>query len=93
MYERHVADCLDKVPSCRPSATVVARRIRAYLAQGETKAEKILQNIYNANQLYIPIFTLAFGREADYDLVRKIATQNFWFLRNSFYLNKNFLKF
>jgi hypothetical protein len=48
---------------------------------GETNPEKILENVYDANTLYIPIFTLAFGDEADYDLVRKIANQNFGFSR------------
>lgn len=51
---------------------------------GVKNPDKILENIYDANELFIPIFTLAFGKEADYDLVRKIATQNFGFARKIF---------
>lgn len=51
---------------------------------GETDTERILQNIVNANTYNIPIFTLAFGREADYTISKKIAAKNFGFARKIF---------
>lgn len=43
---------------------------------GITNPEKILENISSVNEDGIPIFSLAFGQTADYDLVKKISIQN-----------------
>nr|XP_022296615.1 inter-alpha-trypsin inhibitor heavy chain H3-like isoform X2 [Crassostrea virginica] len=51
---------------------------------GVTDTERILQNIIEANTYNIPIFTLAFGREADYNIAKKIAAMNFGFARKIF---------
>ncbi|XP_034307064.2 inter-alpha-trypsin inhibitor heavy chain H4 isoform X1 [Magallana gigas] len=51
---------------------------------GVTDTDRILQNIINANTYNIPIFALAFGREADYTISKKIAAKNFGFARKIF---------
>ncbi|KAK3610521.1 hypothetical protein CHS0354_008950 [Potamilus streckersoni] len=44
---------------------------------GETNSEIILENIENENEKgVIPIFTLAFGEESDYDLLKAISTRS-----------------
>ncbi|KAK3610524.1 hypothetical protein CHS0354_008954 [Potamilus streckersoni] len=45
--------------------------------KGETNSERIMENIENVNEKgVIPIFTLAFGQDADYDLLKKISSRN-----------------
>ncbi|KAK3610525.1 hypothetical protein CHS0354_008955 [Potamilus streckersoni] len=45
--------------------------------QGETNSDRILENIENENKFgMIPIFTLAFGQDADYDLLKSISSRN-----------------
>jgi hypothetical protein len=48
---------------------------------GETRTENILENVKRANEAEIPIFSLAFGRGADYDIVKRVAAQNNGFAR------------
>lgn len=43
---------------------------------GETNAQNILRNIVTSNGGEVPIFGLAFGKDADWDLVKNIAVQN-----------------
>ena len=49
--------------------------------KGITNKEQILTNVKQANVEDMPIFSLAFGQEADYDLVKKLSVQNFGFAR------------
>ncbi|XP_050412387.1 inter-alpha-trypsin inhibitor heavy chain H3 [Patella vulgata] len=48
---------------------------------GETKDTLILENIRDSNRYHIPIYTLAFGVYADWQLMKKIAVQNDGFAR------------
>ncbi|KAK6176956.1 hypothetical protein SNE40_015157 [Patella caerulea] len=48
---------------------------------GETKDSLILENIRDSNRYHIPIYTLAFGVYADWQLMKKIAVQNDGFAR------------
>lgn len=48
---------------------------------GETRTDSILENVKKANEAEIPIFSLAFGRGADFDIVKKAAAQNNGFAR------------
>lgn len=43
---------------------------------GVTNTVKILENIKLFNEVQIPIFSLAFGKGADYDFTKKVAAQN-----------------
>ncbi|XP_045166392.2 inter-alpha-trypsin inhibitor heavy chain H3-like [Mercenaria mercenaria] len=43
---------------------------------GVQNDQKILQNIDRANEGEIPIFSLAFGKDADWNLVKRMAIQN-----------------
>ena len=43
---------------------------------GVTDTNQILMNLRKANYLEIPVFSLAFGENADYDIVKKISIQN-----------------
>lgn len=43
---------------------------------GELITDTILQNVKLRNSKQIPVFSLAFGKGADYDLVKKVAIQN-----------------
>eukprot|EP00090_Calanus_glacialis_P003392 TRINITY_DN12511_c0_g1_i1.p1 TRINITY_DN12511_c0_g1~~TRINITY_DN12511_c0_g1_i1.p1 ORF type:complete len:876 (+),score=214.06 TRINITY_DN12511_c0_g1_i1:35-2662(+) len=45
-------------------------------SSGETNAEAIKDNIKNANtELHTPIFSIGFGRDADFDLIKEISEQ------------------
>ncbi|XP_046333950.2 inter-alpha-trypsin inhibitor heavy chain H3-like isoform X4 [Haliotis rufescens] len=44
---------------------------------GEHTPDMILQNVRSANKKDIPVYTLAFGKDADWELVKKLALQNF----------------
>lgn len=46
------------------------------VTQGVADTEQILKNVRSVNEEDFPVFTLAFGEYADYDIVRKIAIQN-----------------
>ncbi|XP_052700585.1 inter-alpha-trypsin inhibitor heavy chain H3-like isoform X6 [Crassostrea angulata] len=48
---------------------------------GETNTERILNNLKKENEADIPIFSLAFGRGADFDIVKRVAAQNNGFAR------------
>ncbi|XP_062579365.1 inter-alpha-trypsin inhibitor heavy chain H4-like isoform X2 [Saccostrea cucullata] len=48
---------------------------------GETNTDNILKNVKKANEAELPIFSLAFGRGADFNIVKKIAAQNNGFAR------------
>ncbi|XP_067683852.1 inter-alpha-trypsin inhibitor heavy chain H3-like [Haliotis asinina] len=48
---------------------------------GEHAPNAILQNVRSANKKDIPLNTLAFGKDADWDLVKKLALQNFGIAR------------
>ena len=48
---------------------------------GETRTSHILRNIKRANEIKIPIFSLAFGQGADFKIVRMISAQNYGFGR------------
>ncbi|XP_046564724.1 inter-alpha-trypsin inhibitor heavy chain H2-like [Haliotis rubra] len=48
---------------------------------GEHAPNTILQNVRSANKKDIPLYTLAFGKDADWDLVKKLALQNFGITR------------
>nr|XP_022331449.1 inter-alpha-trypsin inhibitor heavy chain H4-like [Crassostrea virginica] len=43
---------------------------------GETNTERILENLKRENEAEIPIFSLAFGQGADFDIVKRVAAQN-----------------
>ncbi|XP_053377299.1 inter-alpha-trypsin inhibitor heavy chain H3-like isoform X2 [Mercenaria mercenaria] len=43
---------------------------------GVTNTEEILKNVRTINEIGIPVFSLAFGEHADYDLVKKVSIQN-----------------
>ncbi|XP_060571367.1 inter-alpha-trypsin inhibitor heavy chain H3-like [Ruditapes philippinarum] len=43
---------------------------------GVTNTDTILMNLRKVNELEIPVFSLAFGENADYDIVKKISIQN-----------------
>ncbi|XP_064616071.1 inter-alpha-trypsin inhibitor heavy chain H4-like isoform X2 [Liolophura sinensis] len=43
---------------------------------GETRSEKILENVSGARQAGQSIYSLAFGNGADFDLLRKLSAQN-----------------
>ncbi|XP_061166903.1 inter-alpha-trypsin inhibitor heavy chain H4-like [Saccostrea echinata] len=48
---------------------------------GETNTDRILENVKKANEAELPIFSLAFGRGADFNIVKKIAAKNNGFAR------------
>ncbi|XP_062574336.1 inter-alpha-trypsin inhibitor heavy chain H3-like [Saccostrea cucullata] len=48
---------------------------------GETRTERILENVKKQNEAQLPIFSLAFGRGADFDIVKRLAAQNNGFAR------------
>jgi hypothetical protein len=43
---------------------------------GVTSISKILENVKKFNEVNIPIFSLAFGRGADFEFTKKVAAQN-----------------
>lgn len=43
---------------------------------GEQNVDKILQNVKQSNSKQKPIFSLAFGKGADYEFVKKVSIQN-----------------
>ncbi|XP_060080591.1 inter-alpha-trypsin inhibitor heavy chain H4-like isoform X2 [Ylistrum balloti] len=43
---------------------------------GETNPSTILERVLRRNEDRVPVFSLAFGRNADYNLVKKLAAQN-----------------
>ena len=43
---------------------------------GVTRRDDILSNVRTKNEMEIPIFSLAFGRGADYQFTKKLAAQN-----------------
>lgn len=49
--------------------------------KGITNKDEILRIVMETNVEKIPIFSLAFGQGADYDLVKKLSAQNFGFAR------------
>ena len=70
--------------SKNPSA--VRSPVLVFLTDGEatkgiTNKEQILTNVKQANVEETPVFSLAFGLGADYDLVKKLSAQNFGFAR------------
>ncbi|XP_062581867.1 inter-alpha-trypsin inhibitor heavy chain H3-like [Saccostrea cucullata] len=48
---------------------------------GETRTERILEYVKKQNEAQLPIFSLAFGRGADFDIVKRLAAQNNGFAR------------
>ncbi|XP_046333949.2 inter-alpha-trypsin inhibitor heavy chain H3-like isoform X1 [Haliotis rufescens] len=48
---------------------------------GERNPNMVLQNVRSANKKDIPVYTLAFGKDADWELVKKLALQNFGITR------------
>ncbi|XP_046564716.1 inter-alpha-trypsin inhibitor heavy chain H3-like [Haliotis rubra] len=48
---------------------------------GERNPNRVLQNVRSANKKDIPLYTLAFGKDADWELVKKLALQNFGITR------------
>ncbi|XP_067683851.1 inter-alpha-trypsin inhibitor heavy chain H3-like [Haliotis asinina] len=48
---------------------------------GERNPNRLLQSVRSANKKDIPLYTLAFGKDADWDLVKKLALQNFGIAR------------
>ncbi|XP_061166914.1 inter-alpha-trypsin inhibitor heavy chain H4-like [Saccostrea echinata] len=48
---------------------------------GETRTERILENVKKQNEAELPIFSLAFGKGADFDIVKRLAAQNNGFAR------------
>lgn len=43
---------------------------------GVTSTSKILENVKKFNEVNVPIFSLAFGRGADFEFTKKVAAQN-----------------
>ena len=82
-----------------------AEQMIIFLSDGEptsgtvTNQTKIKENVKNANKkLQIPIYGLAFGNGADYDLIKDISDENYAFAQriyesgNSFEQLENFYK-
>lgn len=48
---------------------------------GETRVSFILSNLRRLNEMEIPVISLAFGRNANFDLAKKMSAQNYGFAR------------
>ena len=58
---------------------------------GETSSEKIKENINRANsELKIPIFGLAFGDGADFNLIKDISDENYGFAQKIYESGNSF---
>lgn len=57
-------------------STVIVFLTDGEATKGVTNKKDILESVRRHNEARIPIFSLAFGRFADYELVKKIAIQN-----------------
>ena len=67
-------------------SVAVRSPVLVFLTDGEatrgiTNKELILSSVKDSNVEEIPIFSLAFGEGADYDLVKKLSAQNLGFAR------------
>ena len=58
---------------------------------GETSSEKIRENVKRANsELKIPIFGLAFGDGADFNLIKDISDENYGFAQKIYESGNSF---
>lgn len=69
-------DFFNKADNTTERAQVIFFLTDGEPTSGETRAEKILENVRSKNSKVFPVYSLAFGRGADYEFVKKVAAQN-----------------
>ena len=84
--ERAVTQGIGELVNRDTDITEVRSPVLVFLTDGEptkgiTDKDKILESVRVSNEVTIPIFSLAFGQGADYDLVKKLSAQNAGFAR------------
>ena len=69
-------DFFNKADNTTERAQVIFFLTDGEPTSGETRAEIILENVRSKNSKVFPVYSLAFGRGADYEFVKKVAAQN-----------------
>lgn len=69
-------DFFNKADNTTERAQVIFFLTDGEPTSGETRAEKILENVRSKNSKVFPVYSLALGRGADYEFVKKVAAQN-----------------
>nr|XP_022300432.1 inter-alpha-trypsin inhibitor heavy chain H3-like isoform X2 [Crassostrea virginica] len=69
-------DFFNKADNTTERAQVIFFLTDGEPTSGETRAEIILENVRSKNSKVFPVYSLAFGRSADYEFVKKVAAQN-----------------
>ena len=69
-------DFFNKADNTTERAQVIFFLTDGERTSGETRAEIILENVRSKNSKVFPVYSLAFGRSADYEFVKKVAAQN-----------------